>query len=73
MKRLAILPGSFDPMTLGHLELAQAAAKEFEHLVIAVMINREKQTLFSPRSALKSPNGPLGNSRRQRSSLTAAC
>lgn len=48
MRKLAILPGSFDPMTLGHLELAQAAARDFEHLVIAVMVNRDKQTLFSP-------------------------
>lgn len=48
MKRLAILPGSYDPMTLGHLELAQEAAKEFEHLVIAVMINPDKHTRFTP-------------------------
>lgn len=60
MKRLAILPGSFDPMTLGHLELAQAAAKEFEHLVIAVMINREKQTLFSPEERVEIAKRTVG-------------
>lgn len=48
MKKLAILPGSYDPMTLGHLELIQAAAKEFEQLVIAVMINPDKRTRFTP-------------------------
>lgn len=48
MKKLAILPGSFDPMTLGHLELAQEAAKEYERLVIAVMVNPEKHTRFTP-------------------------
>lgn len=48
MKKLVILPGSFDPMTLGHLELAQEAAKEYERLVIAVMVNPEKHTRFTP-------------------------
>ena len=48
MKKLAILPGSYDPMTLGHLALAQEAAKEFEHLVIAVMVNPDKHTRFTP-------------------------
>lgn len=48
MKKLAILPGSFDPMTLGHLELAREAAKHYERLVIAVMVNPEKRTRFTP-------------------------
>lgn len=48
MKKLAILPGSYDPMTLGHLALVKAAAKTFEHLVIAVMINPDKHTRFTP-------------------------
>lgn len=48
MKNLAILPGSFDPMTLGHLELVRRAAKEYAHLVIAVMVNPDKETRFTP-------------------------
>ena len=39
MKNLAILPGSYDPMTLGHLELVRRAAKDYVHLVVAVMVN----------------------------------
>lgn len=48
MKKLAILPGSFDPMTLGHLQLVRQAARDFEHLVIAVMVNPDKRTRFTP-------------------------
>lgn len=48
MKELAILPGSFDPMTLGHLELVRRAAKDYARLVIAVMVNPEKETRFTP-------------------------
>ena len=43
---LAIVPGSFDPITLGHLELIQAAAVRYDEVVVAVMINDQKQYLF---------------------------
>ncbi len=44
---LAIYPGSFDPVTNGHLDLIERAAKIFEQLVVAVLRNSEKQPLFS--------------------------
>ncbi len=43
---LAIVPGSFDPMTLGHLDVVQAVAKRYDEVVVAVMINRAKKYLF---------------------------
>lgn len=43
---LAILPGSYDPMTLGHLDLVVRALEEYDEAVIAVMVNPQKQTLF---------------------------
>ena len=43
---LAILPGSYDPMTLGHLDLVERALKEFDEVVVAVMVNPQKQTRF---------------------------
>ena len=46
-ERIAILPGSYDPMTRGHVALAARAAKLFDRVVIAVMQNSEKQYLFS--------------------------
>ena len=45
--RLAIVPGSFDPMTLGHLELIKIASQKYDEVVVAVMKNAEKQYLFT--------------------------
>jgi pantetheine-phosphate adenylyltransferase len=42
----AIYPGSFDPVTNGHLDLIDRGAKIFEHLIVAVLQNREKDPLF---------------------------
>ncbi len=44
---LAIVPGSFDPMTLGHLELVKLAAAQYDRVVVAVMVNSAKDYLFS--------------------------
>ena len=46
--RIAVYTGSFDPVTLGHLNVIQRAAKLFDELVIGVGINAEKKHLFSP-------------------------
>jgi pantetheine-phosphate adenylyltransferase len=43
----AIYPGSFDPLTNGHLDLIARAAKIFDHLVVAILKNSEKAPLFS--------------------------
>ena len=43
---LAIVPGSFDPMTMGHLDLVLKAAKRYDEVVVAVMINSAKRYLF---------------------------
>ena len=44
---IAIIPGSFDPMTLGHVDVVERAAKMFDEVVVAVMINPGKQYRFS--------------------------
>lgn len=44
---LAIYPGSFDPVTNGHLDLIERGSKIFDRLVVAVLRNVEKQPLFS--------------------------
>ena len=46
-KITAIYPGSFDPVTNGHLDLIERASKLFHHLVVAVLTNPEKDPLFS--------------------------
>ncbi len=43
----AIYPGSFDPITYGHIDVVQRARKIFDALVVAVVTNPNKQTLFS--------------------------
>ncbi len=43
----AIYPGSFDPVTNGHLDLIARAAKMFDHLVVAILRNSAKNPLFT--------------------------
>ena len=43
---IAIVPGSFDPMTLGHLELIKTVSKRYDEVVVAIMVNRSKRYLF---------------------------
>ena len=45
---LAIYPGSFDPVTNGHLDLIERAAKLFDRLFVAVLKNVGKEPLFTP-------------------------
>ncbi|PYV24169.1 MAG: pantetheine-phosphate adenylyltransferase, partial [Acidobacteria bacterium] len=44
---IAIYPGSFDPITNGHLDLIERGRHLFDHLVVALLTNLEKQPLFS--------------------------
>ena len=45
--RTAIYPGSFDPVTNGHLDVIQRAAKLFDRIIVAVAINENKRPLFT--------------------------
>jgi pantetheine-phosphate adenylyltransferase len=45
--RIAVYPGSFDPITLGHLNVMERASKLFDRLVVGVGVNVEKETMFS--------------------------
>src|SRR5438874_12412950 len=51
MKR-AIYPGSFDPVTNGHLDVVERARKLFDEVIVAVAHNDEKQPLFSLKERL---------------------
>jgi len=46
-KRIAIVPGSFDPITNGHVDIIRRASKLYDEVVVAVMINAEKKYLFT--------------------------
>ena len=52
-KRIAIVPGSFDPITNGHIDIAVRAAKKYDKVYFAVMINRDKSYLFSLEERVK--------------------
>lgn len=45
--RLAVYPGSFDPLTNGHVDIIERGSHLFDHIVVAVADNREKAPLFS--------------------------
>jgi pantetheine-phosphate adenylyltransferase len=45
--RIAVCPGSFDPVTYGHLDIINRGAKIFDKVIVAVLINSKKNSLFS--------------------------
>lgn len=48
MPRVAVCPGSFDPITNGHLDIIRRSSKLFDELHVVVMNNSAKKTLFTP-------------------------
>jgi pantetheine-phosphate adenylyltransferase len=46
--RIALYPGSFDPVTLGHEDIVRRGAQQFDQLTVGVGINPEKSPLFTP-------------------------
>ena len=47
MTRAAVYPGTFDPLTLGHLDIVARAARLFDRLVVGVFTNAAKSPLFT--------------------------
>lgn len=45
--RTAVYPGSFDPVTNGHLNIIERAAKLFDHVIVCVLVNCDKKPLFT--------------------------
>ena len=46
MKKIALIPGTFDPVTVGHLELVRTAAALFDEVVVCISVNPDKKHLF---------------------------
>ncbi len=46
--RIAVYPGSFDPITLGHLNVMERASRLFDKLIVGIGVNIEKGTMFAP-------------------------
>ena len=47
MSTLAVYPGSFDPLTNGHVDIITRGARLFDRIVVAILVNAEKSPLFS--------------------------
>lgn len=47
MKKTAIYPGSFDPLTNGHVDIIKRGLKLFDKIIVAILVNPSKQPLFS--------------------------
>jgi pantetheine-phosphate adenylyltransferase len=59
--RVAVYPGSFDPITLGHLNVMERASKLFDRLIVGVGVNVEKETMFSADERLTLIRGAAGH------------
>lgn len=47
MKNFALYPGTFDPITYGHLDILERATDLFEKVIVTVAVNRKKDTIFT--------------------------
>ncbi len=46
-QRLAVYPGSFDPLTNGHVDIIERGGRLFDRIVVAILVNRDKSPLFT--------------------------
>jgi pantetheine-phosphate adenylyltransferase len=53
MKKIAVYPGSFDPVTNGHLDIIHRALEFVDELIIAILVNPEKKALFSVKERME--------------------
>ena len=51
--KIAVCPGSFDPITVGHLDLIERASKIFDEVIVCVAINSDKRTMFTSQQRLE--------------------
>ena len=47
MSTLAVYPGSFDPLTNGHVDIISRGARMFDRIIVAILVNAEKSPMFS--------------------------
>ena len=60
-KRIAVYPGSFDPITYGHLDIIERGLEVFDEIIIAVARNSEKKSLFSTEERIRHIEETIGD------------
>lgn len=53
MEKIAVFPGTFDPITVGHVDIVKRGLPLFDKIIVAVGVNTQKKTLFSIDQRLK--------------------
>jgi pantetheine-phosphate adenylyltransferase len=61
MMRRAVCPGSFDPVTNGHMDVFFRAAAQFDEVTVAVLVNKRKASLFTVEERIDLLRGELGS------------
>lgn len=63
-KKIAVYPGSFDPITYGHLDIIERGLEVFDEIIIAVARNSEKKSLFSTEERIEHIEETIGSNPR---------
>ena len=61
MSTLAVYPGTFDPLTNGHVDIIERGARLFDRIIVALLVNAEKSPLFSVEERLDIARTVFGN------------
>ena len=59
--KIAVCPGSFDPITVGHLDLVERGAALFDQVILCVMVNGEKHPMFTAEERLEMAQAALAH------------
>jgi len=57
--KIAVCPGSYDPITLGHIDIIARAAKIFDRVIVVVMQNYQKKSVFPPEKRMRIASAAL--------------
>jgi pantetheine-phosphate adenylyltransferase len=60
-ERIAIYPGTFDPITLGHIDIIQRGSKLFDRVIVTIAVNQSKEPLFSLEERLEMIDDAIKN------------